>query len=82
MIGLYIGSTTGYAGKNMIALSLGMKLQKEGLKVGYMKPVGAVPGKTGEKIGDEDAFFLQEVLGLNEDPTLVTPVVITHDFKI
>ena len=82
MIGIYIGSTTGYAGKNMIALSLGMKFQKEGRNVGYMKPVGAVPGKTGEKIGDEDAFFLQEILGLDEDPTLVTPVVITHDFKI
>jgi len=81
MIGLYIGSTTGYAGKNMIALSLGMKFQKDGLKVGYMKPVGAVPGKAGEKVGDEDAFFLQEVLGLNEDPSLVSPVVVTHDFK-
>ncbi|WP_462325031.1 phosphotransacetylase family protein [Desulfoplanes sp.] len=81
MIGLYIGSTSGYAGKNMIALSLGMKFQKEGLKVGYMKPVGAVPGKAGDKVGDEDAFFLQEVLGLDEDPGLVTPLVITHDFK-
>ncbi len=82
MIGLYIGSTTGYAGKNMIALALGMKFQQDGLKVGYMKPVGAVPGKAGEKVGDEDAFFLQKVLGLKDDPTLVTPMVITHEFKI
>ena len=82
MLGLYIGSTTGYAGKNMIAMALGMKFQKEGLNVGYMKPVGAVPGQEDGKIGDEDAFFIQDVLGLEEDPALVTPVVITHDFKI
>ncbi|MFA7165617.1 MAG: phosphotransacetylase family protein [Desulfoplanes sp.] len=82
MTGLYIGSTTGYAGKNMIALALGMKFQKDGLNVGYMKPVGAVPGKIDGKIGDEDAFFIQDIMGLNEDPELVTPVVITHDFKI
>ena len=82
MTGLYIGSTTGYAGKNMIALALGMKFQKDGLNVGYMKPVGAVPGTIDGKIGDEDAFFIQDVMGLDEEPELVTPVVITHDFKI
>ena len=82
MKGLYIGSTSGYAGKNMIALALGMKFQKDGLEVGYMKPVGAMPAKAEEKLGDEDAFFLQSVLGLEEDPAQVTPVVVTHDFKI
>ncbi len=82
MKGLYIGSTSGYAGKNMIALALGMRFQKEGIDVGYMKPVGAVPTKAGDKLGDEDAFFIQSILGLDADPSLVTPVVITHDFKI
>ncbi|WP_462325584.1 phosphotransacetylase family protein [Desulfoplanes sp.] len=82
MKGLYIGSTSGYAGKNMIALALGMKFQKDGLDIGYMKPVGAVPARTEDKLGDEDGFFLQSVLGLEEDPAMVTPVVVTHDFKI
>ena len=62
MAGLYIGSTGGFAGKNMIALSLGLKLQKDGHRIGYMKPVGAVPSKTGERSGDDDAFFLQFLL--------------------
>jgi BioD-like phosphotransacetylase family protein len=82
MVGVYIGSTRGYSGKNLIAMSLGMRFQKEGLNVGYMKPVGAVPHKEKDRIGDEDATFVQEVLGLREDPALVTPVVVTRDFTI
>ena len=34
------------------------------------------------RLGDGDAFFVQDVLGLNEDPSLVTPVVVDHDFKM
>ncbi|MDD4731405.1 MAG: phosphotransacetylase family protein [Desulfovibrio sp.] len=82
MVGIYIGSTSGYSGKNLIAVALGLKLQKEGLKVGYMKPVGAVPRREGDKVGDEDAFFMLEVLGLDSDPALVTPVLVTRDFKV
>ena len=82
MVGVYIGSTTGYSGKNLIAMSLGLRFKKEGLRVGYMKPVGAVPRKENGQPGDEDAFFLQEVLGLRQDPELVTPVVVTREFAV
>ncbi len=80
MVGIYIGSTAGYAGKNFIAMSLGLRFKKLGLKVGYMKPVGAVPSREDAAPGDEDAAFLQKVLGLNQDPALVTPVVVTREF--
>ncbi|MDQ7834392.1 MAG: DRTGG domain-containing protein [Humidesulfovibrio sp.] len=82
MVGVYIGSTSGYSGKNLIAMSLGLRFKKEGLRVGYMKPVGAVPRKENGQPGDEDAFFLQEVLGLRQDPELVTPVVVTREFTV
>ncbi len=82
MAGLYIGSTTGYSGKNMIVMGLGLRLQKEGFNVGYMKPVGAMPMEVDGKLGDEDAAFVQDVLGVKEDPELVTPVVVTQDFKV
>ena len=82
MAGLYIGSTTGYSGKNMIVMGLGLRLQKEGYNVGYMKPVGAMPMEVDGKLGDEDAAFVQDVLGVEEDPELVTPVVVTQDFKV
>ena len=81
MVGIYVGSTSGYSGKNLIAMGLGLKFQKDGLNVGYIKPVGAVPVEKDGKMGDEDAFFVQDVLGLKEDPELVTPVLVTEDFK-
>lgn len=80
--GIYIGSTAGYSGKNMVVMGIGLRLQKEGFNVGYMKPVGAMPMEIDGKLGDEDAHFVQEVLGLEEDPTDVTPVVVTQDFKV
>jgi len=82
MAGLYIGSTTGYSGKNMIVMGLGLRLQKEGFNVGYMKPVGAMPMEVDGKLGDEDAVFVQDVLGVKEDPEKVTPIVVTQDFKV
>ena len=82
MAGIYVGSTAGYSGKNMVIMGLGLKFQKEGYKVGYYKPVGAMPKEVAGKLGDEDANFVQGVLGLEEDPTEVTPVLVTQDFKV
>ena len=82
MTGLYIGSTSGFAGKNLMVMALGLQLQKEGYKVGYMRPVGTSPIQKGDKMGDEDASFVQDVLGLDEDPELVSPVVATHDLQM
>ncbi|MGE4296406.1 MAG: phosphotransacetylase family protein [Desulfovibrionaceae bacterium] len=80
--GIYVGSTSGYSGKNTVVMGLGLRLQKEGLKVGYMKPVGAMPMEQDGVLGDEDAKFVQGVFGLNEDLAKLTPVVVTHDFKV
>ena len=82
MAGIYVGSTSGFSGKNMVVMGLGLKFQKDGLSVGYMKPVGAMPKEIDGKLWDEDAYFVQDVLGLNEEPGVVTPVLVTHDFKV
>ncbi len=82
MIGIYVGGTSAYCGKHTITMSLAVKLQKEGYRVGYMKPVGTLPLEKDGKTGDEDAFFMQEVLGLSEDPQQVTPVVVDQDFRM
>lgn len=34
MVGLYIGSTAQFAGKNLVAIALGLNLQQEGRNVG------------------------------------------------
>jgi len=82
MTGIYVGATSGYSGKNMVTVGLGLGFQKDGMKVGYMKPVGALPEEMNGVLGDGDSFFIQDVLGLDHDPNLVTPVLVTHDFKI
>ncbi len=82
MAGIYVGSTAGYSGKNMVVMGLGLKFQKEGYQVGYYKPVGAMPKEINGKLGDDDAYFVQGVLGLEQDPAEVTPVVVTQDFKV
>ncbi len=79
---IYIGSTSGYAGKTLITISLGLYFQQMGLKVGYMKPVGVLPCTKDGKIGDEDALFVQKILGLDEDPEIITPVVVTRDLQL
>jgi hypothetical protein len=82
MAGIYIGSTTSYSGKNMVVMGLGLMFQKEGFQVGYYKPVGAMPKEIEGKLGDDDAHFVQGVLGLSQDPAVVTPVLVTQDFKV
>ncbi|UZP66820.1 DRTGG domain-containing protein [Desulfovibrio mangrovi] len=81
MTGIYIGSTSAFAGKNITALALGLALQKQGLRVGYMKPVGALPVTVDEIIGDEDAMLIREVLGLDAAPDELTPVIIPQNLR-
>lgn len=80
--GLYIGSTATYAGKNTMNIGIGLRLQKDGFNPGYMKPVGAMPVEINGMQGDEDAFYVQDVLGITPQADIVTPVMVTQDFKI
>lgn len=79
---LYIGSTSGYAGKTLVTISLGLYFQKMGLKVGYMKPIGTSTSTIDDQHVDEDAVFTQKILGLNYDPKVVTPVVVSRDLQL
>ena len=80
--GLYIGSTRAYSGKNMLSVGIGLHLQKEGVNLGYMKPVGAMPADQDKGRGDEDALFVQSVLNLTQPADLVSPVLVTQDFRM
>ncbi|MDR0828271.1 MAG: phosphotransacetylase family protein [Desulfovibrio sp.] len=80
--GLYIGGTRAYSGKNMLSAGIGLRLRKEGLSIGYMKPVGVTPVEKEGRTVDEDAVFVQEVLDLDQPARLVTPVIVTQDFRV
>ncbi len=79
MKALYITSVEPYSGKTAVCLSLGHQMQADGYKVGYLKPVSTQPWRTPEgKLADEDAVFVHGSLGLDGDPTAVSPVIITQ----
>jgi hypothetical protein len=80
MAGLYIGSTVPFAGKNTLCLGLGLKFQKDGLSVGYMKAVGAQAAKVGEHWADLDSVTIQQALGQDAPLDILNPILVTQDF--
>lgn len=79
MAGIYIASTAPQAGKSLLTFSLGILLQKSGLSVGYMKPLGSLPQKHEELMGDADALIVQEVLGQSLPANILTPVMLPQN---
>lgn len=88
-VGVYIGSTSSFSGKNIVAAGLGLKLGVEGVETGYFKPVGALPesvdafGKGPEvcPITDADAAFLADVLGVRSSNADLAPVLLTEELR-
>ena len=76
---IYITSIETFSGKTAVCLALGKRLQDQGHKVGYLKPVSTQPWQIGDKLADEDADFVKTVLGLKEEPWELAPVVVTQD---
>lgn len=61
---LLISSTQTYSGKSAIALSLLLILREKGYDVGYFKAFGVKVVRFGDKICDEDAYFVEKDLGI------------------
>ena len=80
MKSLYITSVERYSGKTATCLALGKRLQADGHKVGYLKPLSLQPWRVGDRIADEDAAFVKEILGLDAQPWELCPVVVTPEF--
>lgn len=79
MKSLYVTSVERYSGKTAVCLALGKRFQEDGFKVGYLKPLSLQPWRMAGRIADEDAAFVNEVLGLETDPVDLSPVVVTHE---
>ena len=75
MTGLFIASTTSGAGKSMLSFSLGLLLQKQGYRIGYMKPLAEYHQQHEERIGDKNALMIQELLGQQQPADVVSPVL-------
>lgn len=82
MKSLYVVSTGDHSGKTLVTMGLGMVLQKQGFRVGYMKPVGRLPVVVEGEVVDSDAEFLKKVLALAEPAGVISPVVINHELVV
>jgi hypothetical protein len=72
MIRLFVGSTGDHAGQSLVAWALARRLKERGIRVGFFKPVAAVPA-VGEAPDDEDALLFQEVLDLDSPAATLSP---------
>lgn len=82
MVSLYVGSTKGYAGKNLTVMGIGQRFLKDGLRVGYFKPLGRLPIKVEGVLTDKDAWFIHRALMLKDPVEALCPVVMTHDLTV
>lgn len=71
MIPIYIGSSSEFSGKSLVAIGLGLKMKEHGLKVGYIKPFA--------KSLDAATQSIKEILDLKEPIETICPVTLTHD---
>lgn len=77
MKAIYVTSIENFSGKTAVLLGLGKRLQAEGYRVGYLKPLSYEATQVGGRVVDEDATFVKNVLALEEDPRELAPVVVT-----
>lgn len=80
MKALYITSVEPFSGKTALCLALGTEFKQRGHKLAFLKPLSTQPWRTPEGVlADEDAVFVSEILGLDQEPGGLSPVIVTSD---
>jgi hypothetical protein len=79
MVTLYIGSSEPYSGKTLTSIVLGLRWQRQGLRVGYFKPLGLLPVTVEGQTTDEDALFVAQQLQLTTPVADLCPIIIRPD---
>jgi dethiobiotin synthetase len=77
---LYLAATGQNRGKTTAALGLLNLFVSEGLRTGFMKPVGQRTIIEDGVPADEDAVLMRSVFGLDEDLRVMSPVHIPRGF--
>ena len=76
---LYITSVDAYSGKSLTALALGLELREAGRRVGYFKPLGALPHQVEGVTTDEDAHFISKMLNPEAPVEAICPVLLDSE---
>ena len=80
MVPLFFVSNQPFSGKSSMCVGVGKLFTEKGLKVGYMKPVGALPTRVGGINTDEDAQYISNILDVKEELEDVCPIVLTQHY--
>lgn len=75
---LYIPSTQNFSGKSAICITFMYRMQRDGYKVGYLKPFSSAARVLAESSVDEDARFIKKAFNLPEPLETLAPVVLTQ----
>ncbi|RPI88167.1 MAG: phosphotransacetylase family protein [Chloroflexi bacterium] len=78
MVNLYITSGETFSGKSAVCIGLGLHFRKDGLKVGYMKPVNINCQLCEGSAYDEDVIFAKQVFEMPEPVEIIGPVALTQ----
>jgi BioD-like phosphotransacetylase family protein len=81
MLYVYVASMSGFSGKSLVTLGLGIMLKEAGYRIGYVKPLGKIPVKHGTLLIDADAEFMMKSLDIQEPPEVVSPFVVTFEIQ-
>ena len=73
---LYLVSEREYSGTSAVVIGLALKFRKR-LSVGYIKPLGFLPKKVGDRFVDADAHFMWDLLDRKEPEDAVCPILLT-----
>ncbi len=73
MVTLYITSTETFSGKSALCVGIAKRLQRDGLTIGYMKPV-STGARLAAGLVDEDAEFFKQTFGLPDSLDDMVPI--------
>lgn len=73
MATLYITSTQTFSGKSTLCVGLARRLQRDGLRIGYMKPISTGARLTTALV-DEDAALFKAMFALPDSPDDMVPI--------
>jgi len=78
MATLYVASTETFVGKSAICVGLLDRARRDGLTIGYLKPVSVSVTHTEGTAIDEDAAFVRQYFDLAEPLDQIAPVLVTQ----
>jgi uncharacterized protein len=78
MATLYVASTETFVGKSAACVGLLDRAKRDGLRIGYMKPVSISVTRTVTRVLDEDSDFIRRHFGLPDPLEQIAPLLVTQ----